>query len=102
VTKIGTTSSELKRPPSASFHLRHATKEGNSAMGCPIATGHQPRDTLSERSPEPEKEGYQPNTAGGGVGPRNQRAGSHTPTSAEEEREDALASQPSQEDRRSC
>jgi hypothetical protein len=49
------------------------------------------QETLSERSPKPEKEGYQPNTAGG-VRPRNQRLGSHTPTSAEKEREDALAS----------
>jgi hypothetical protein len=48
--------------PSASIRLRHAAEEGNSARGCPVATGHQPRDTLSERSSKPEKEGYQPNT----------------------------------------
>jgi hypothetical protein len=86
------TSGKLKRPPSASIHLRHAAQEGNSARGCPAATGHQPRDSLAERSLEPEKEGYQPNTAGGGVIPRNQRPGSHTPTSVEEERVDASSS----------
>jgi hypothetical protein len=88
--------------PSASIHLRHAAEEGNSARGCSIATGHQLRDTLAERSSEPEKEGYQPNTTGRGVGPGNQRPGSHTSTSTEEEREDALSSRTSKEDRRSC
>jgi hypothetical protein len=97
---LAPTSGELKRPPSTSIHLRHIAEEGNSARGCPAATRHQPRDTPAERTPEPEKEGYQPNTAGGGVGPRNQRLGSHTPTSTEEEREDASASRPSEEDRR--
>jgi hypothetical protein len=96
---LAPTSGELKRPPSTSIHLRHIAEEGNSARGCPAATRHQPRDTPAERTPEPEKEGYQPNTAGGGVGPRNQRLGSHTPTSTEEEREDASASRPSEEDR---
>jgi hypothetical protein len=95
------TSDEIKRPPSASIHLRHVTEEGNSTRGCTAATGHQPRDSLAKRSPEPENEGYQPNTAGG-VRPRNQRPGSHTLTSAEEEREGALASRPLEEDRWIC
>jgi hypothetical protein len=48
-----------------------------------MATGHQPRDTLAERSLEPEKEGYQPNTTRRGVGLGNQRPGSYTSTSIE-------------------
>jgi hypothetical protein len=88
--------------PSASIHLHHATEEGNSARGCPAVIGHQPRDTLAERSPEPEKEGYRPNTIGGGVGPRNQRTGSYPPTSAEKEREVASASRHLEEHRQSC
>jgi hypothetical protein len=88
--------------PSASIHLRDASEEGNSARGCPAATGHQPRDTLTERSSELEKEGYQPNTKRRGVRPGNHRYGCHTSTSIEEEREDALASRTSEEDRRSC
>jgi hypothetical protein len=88
--------------PSASIHLHPAAEEGNSVRGCPAATSYQPRDTLAERSSEPEKEGYQPNTIGRGVRLGNQRLGSHTSTSAEEEREDALASRPLEEDRRSC
>jgi hypothetical protein len=83
-------SGELKRPHSASIHLRRAAEEGNSARACPTTTRHQPRDTLAERSLEREKEGCQPNTAGGGVGPRNQRPRSHIPTSVEEEREKML------------
>jgi hypothetical protein len=53
--------------PSASIHLRHAAEEGNCARGCPTTTGHQPRDSLAERSSEPENKGYQPNTTGRGV-----------------------------------
>jgi adenylosuccinate synthase len=53
----------------ASIHLCHATEEDNSARCCHVATGHQPKDTLTERSSEPEKEGYQPNATGRGVGP---------------------------------
>jgi hypothetical protein len=77
--------------PSASIHLRHAAEEGNSARGYPSATGHQPRDSLLERSPEPEKEGYQTNTAGGRTGPINQGLGGYSPTSAKKERKDGLA-----------
>jgi hypothetical protein len=84
--------------PLASIHLRHAAEKGNSARGCLAATGYQPRDTFAERSSEPEKEGYQPNTTGRGVGPGNQRPGSHTSTSAEEEIKDASASRPSEKD----
>jgi hypothetical protein len=47
---------------------------------------------------ELEKKGYQPNTTGRGFGPGNQRPGSYTSTSTEEEREDALASRTSEED----
>jgi hypothetical protein len=36
--------------PSASIHLCHGTEKGNSARGCPAVTGHQSRDTLTERS----------------------------------------------------
>jgi hypothetical protein len=36
--------------PSASIRLHDAAEEGNSARGCPAATGHQSRDTLAERS----------------------------------------------------
>jgi hypothetical protein len=80
---------------SASIRLRHAAKEGNSARGFPAATGHQPRDTLTERSSEPEKEGYRPNAVGRGVGPGNQRSRSYTSIGKEEEREDALTSRTS-------
>jgi hypothetical protein len=46
----------------------------------------QPRGALSERSLKPEKEDYQPNTAGGGARPRDQRLGGHTPAIGERER----------------
>ena len=71
-------------------HLFHATKEGNSARGCPCTAGHQPRRAPSERSPKPEKEGHQPNTAGGGARPRDQRPRGYPPTSVEKEREKML------------
>jgi hypothetical protein len=60
------------------------------------------QETLAERSSEPEKKGYHPNTTGRGVGPGNQRPGSHTSTSVEEKRKDDSASRPSEEDQRSC
>ena len=87
---------------SSSNHLRHAVEEGNNARGCPSAAGNQPRGALSERSSKPEKKGHQPNTAGGGAKPRNQRLRSHTPASAEKERENASDSWTSEEDWRSC
>jgi hypothetical protein len=79
----------------SSIRLCHAAEEGNSARGCPLATGHEPRRALSERSPKPEEEGYQPNTAGGRTGPRDQRVGGYSPTSAVKERRDASASRTS-------
>jgi hypothetical protein len=69
--------------PSASIHLRHAVEEGNNAKGCFASTGDQSGDALTERSQELEEKGYQPNTSGGGVGPRNQRLESYTSPSTE-------------------
>jgi hypothetical protein len=40
--------------PSASIRLCHAAEEGNSARGCPAATGHQPR-VLSLREARSQK-----------------------------------------------
>jgi hypothetical protein len=37
-------------------------KKAIAPGGCPAATRHQPIDSLVERSPEPKKKGYQPNT----------------------------------------
>jgi hypothetical protein len=57
------TSDELKRPPSTnncSNHLHHAAEEGNSARGCPHATGYQPRRTSFERSPKPKRKAIIP------------------------------------------
>jgi hypothetical protein len=83
---------------SSSIYLRHATEEGNGTRGCPCTAGHQPRGDLFERSLKPEKEGHHPNTARGGARPRDQRPRDHSPTSAEKEGENALASYTSEED----
>jgi hypothetical protein len=60
--------------------------------GAALQTLDTNQETLSERIPKPEKEGYQPNTTWWGARQRNQRLGSHTPTRVEKEREDASAS----------
>jgi hypothetical protein len=73
----------------------------------PGAAALQPLDTnqetlsLSSRSLKPEEEGYQSNTPGGGVGPRDQGHGNHPSTSAKEEGEDGADGRSSKEDRRS-
>jgi hypothetical protein len=47
---LAPTSGELKRPPSASIDLRHATEEDNSVRGFPAATRHKSGDNLPARS----------------------------------------------------
>jgi hypothetical protein len=77
------------RPPSASTDLRHATEESFKDRGSDTAaTGLKPRNSFSPRSSEPEKEGHQSNTPGGGVGPRDQGHGDHPSASTTEEGED--------------
>jgi hypothetical protein len=53
---LAPTCGELNRPPSASINFRNAAEEDNNARGCPAATGHKSGNT--ERSQEPEEEGY--------------------------------------------
>jgi hypothetical protein len=101
---LAPTSGELIRPPSASTDLCHVTEEDNRARGCcTAATGHKSGNSLSlsSRSLKPEEEGYQSNTPGGGVGPRDQGHGNHPSTSAKEEGEDGADGRSSKEDRQS-
>jgi hypothetical protein len=77
------------RPPSASTDLHHAAEESFSDRGCnTAATGPKPGNSFSPRSLEPEKEGYQSNTPGGEVGPRDQGHGDHPSASTKKEGED--------------
>jgi hypothetical protein len=46
--------------PSTSIHLRHAAEEGNSARGCPVATGHKSGHTLPARGQEPKRKATSP------------------------------------------
>ncbi len=85
------------RPPSASIDLRYAVEEVIRARGCTAATRRQTGHTaLSQNS---EKEGYQPDTSGGRVGPRDQGPRSHSSTGPEEKGEDASSRRSSEEDR---
>jgi hypothetical protein len=63
------------------------------APGAALASLDINQEGLSMRETRNQnREGHQPNTAGGGAGPRYQRPRCHPPTSAEKEKENASAS----------